>query len=172
MLIEATIMGCVREIIEKRRAVIDIASKQRAKYEGWLKFELVEWLLNSGVEDIVLEAPYGEYRSDIGFRFNNKQYYLELKTCNTNYRIKGAENKHKPITKNINSIIADVEKLRKFESSGIVCFTLFPLPVDDTRYLQYIQRIEDSVGFKLIKDKHYITLNMIEYEVLISCFEV
>lgn len=172
MSIQETIMGCVREIIEKRYAIIDVASKQRAKYEGWLKFELVEQLLNSGAEEIVLEAPYGEYRSDIGLRFNNQQYYLELKTCNTNYRMKGADNKHKPITKNINSIIADVEKLRRFESSGIVCFTLFPLPVDDTRYLRYIQRIEDRVGFKLVKDKHFITINMIDYEVLICCFEV
>lgn len=49
-------------------------------------------------------------RADIMFKEDGETYKIELKTHNTNWRVEGIKNKHRPITKNVKSIIRDTYK--------------------------------------------------------------
>ena len=68
-----------------------MAIRQRAKFEGWLKFELAyEASREEEVNNIlVVESGYEgqQIRGDLYFRRNNKEYIVELKTPNTNWRV-------------------------------------------------------------------------------------
>lgn len=166
------IINYIENIIKYRKPIVDLAVKQRSKFEGWLKFEIADSLIKAGVENIILEAPYLGMRSDIGFIHGNIQYYLELKTCNTNYRIKDIDNKNRPITKNIDSIIEDVNKLRNCPGVGLVSFILFPIPINDDRYVDYIEKITYETNYNLIDREHYKRVNMGNYDIVICCFQV
>ena len=67
-----------------------IFAKERAKFEGWLKVELIE-ILSNYFDDITPENN----RIDITF----EDWAIELKTVNTNIRYKNVINKQRPITK-------------------------------------------------------------------------
>ena len=62
-----------------------IFAKERAKFEGWLKVELVK-ILSNYFDNITPENN----RIDITF----KDWAIELKTINTNIRYKNVINKH------------------------------------------------------------------------------
>ncbi|MFP3257347.1 MAG: hypothetical protein RXO36_06070, partial [Candidatus Nanopusillus acidilobi] len=95
---------------------IDVFVQHRAKFEGWLKVEIVNILCNMypkkcSPEKVIPEWPV----DDIGVNDNEKKNYriidikfddsvLELKTINTSYRQEGIENKTKPITLNVEEL--------------------------------------------------------------------
>jgi hypothetical protein len=122
----------LREIITCRRDVMMLAVPQRAKFEGWLKFELAASLSTlDDIYDVNLETQYGtDGKSDLSFKADGMTWYIELKTANTNWRADGLEKKTRPITRNISGIIDDIAKLRtKCPSSrGLMVFALFPVP--------------------------------------------
>ena len=95
-----------------------IFAKQRAKFEGWLKVELVR-ILSNYFDDISPENN----RIDITF----KDWAIELKTVNTNIRYKNVISKVRPITKNINDVISDIEKLKftTYVNKGILFITSY-----------------------------------------------
>ncbi len=66
----------------------------------------------------------------------------------------------RPITKNIKSIIDDVNKLNS--DNGIIAFVLFPIPVGDSRWESYLKRIMEETGVMLDKEENYriITVNI------------
>src|SRR5437879_4033446 len=104
-------------ILEQHQALVAIAVRQRAKFEGWLKFELAAYVAEHGASDIKVESGYSASeaalgRADVSFTYDGLRYDLELKTPNTNYRLPGVENKTRPITKNIAEIVANSTKLR------------------------------------------------------------
>lgn len=81
-------------ILENRKDLLMIPLKQRAKFEGWLKFELAHVLVLKGMENVEVESKSGFERADIKFEEDGITYKIELKTPNTNWRVEGILNKH------------------------------------------------------------------------------
>jgi hypothetical protein len=66
---EQTIQLLLRDILRQRKDVALLACQQRAKFEGWLKFELASALNRAaGFENVILEDGYlNGGRSDLSF---------------------------------------------------------------------------------------------------------
>ncbi len=77
----------ISEILIQHELLIRIALRQRAKFEGWLKFELAALAEKYGAESVEVESSYTssatQMRSDIAFYFYNIRYEVELKTPNS-----------------------------------------------------------------------------------------
>jgi len=140
-------------LLSRRTDVLLLACRQRAKFEGWLKFELASALAaQPAVQNVVLEDCYPSgRRSDISFSLNGVTWYLELKTPNVNWRAAGVENRTRPITKNIDSLIGDVRKLQQdcASQNGLAVFCLFPIPnriwvLEREKLVYHIGRIEQD----------------------------
>jgi len=135
-------------ILLNNKRLLQIAIKQRAKFEGWLKFELAHQIsISNGFQNVEVEkCLHGQSGkiTDIAFSYKNINYYLELKTANTSWKINGVMQKKRPITDNINSIIIDAQKLKNF--SGVVAFVLFPVLKGDERWHKHVDRISKEIG--------------------------
>lgn len=111
------------EVLRAHPSVLTIALRQRAKFEGWLKFELAAWAELQGAQDVEVEAN-SDYtaatRADLTFWWAGVRCDVELKTANTNYRMAGVANIHRPITKNLHGIGRDAGKLRNVIGQGVV----------------------------------------------------
>jgi len=175
----SNLKGMIASVLEAHSEVLAIALRQRAKFEGWLKLELAATAAQHGYTSVELETPLptnrGE-RADIGFHQGAEKYVVELKTPNSNWRFEGIENRTRPITKNIKSIIDDVEKLRKVKNS-IVAFTLFPIKPGDLRWREYVTRISDETGIEITEAEHCRLVNIPvsptqKASILICCFAV
>jgi len=138
----------IAEIIRQNETVIRIAVRQRAKFEGWLKFELATFAELNGAKSVEVETPSNEgenkKRADLSFEYLNQKYDVELKTPNSNWRMAGVANAHRPITKNISGVVEDALKLRPSLNQGLVAFILFPVAPDDNQWKDYIKRISDE----------------------------
>lgn len=112
----------------------------RAKFEGWFKVEICN-ILSEYVNKITPEKD----RIDIVF----DDWALELKTSNTNYKYENIQNKAKPITKNINSILKDIQDLKNnslYQKKAVV-FIVFPLSLSTCKDLweQHLLKIKEEV---------------------------
>lgn len=137
---ESSILKMIEEVINSHPKLMHIILKQRAKFEGWLKFELAQELIKHNVQDLSVEYMYAQGKSaDISFIYNNQRYLLELKTPNSNWVVPGIDSKTKTITKNIDSIIDDGYKLQGTNDIGILVFVFFPIPSGDKRWNQYLE---------------------------------
>lgn len=150
------IQNCLDETFTNNRAVLKIACQQRAKFEGWLKFELaVSLAQRSAISEIIFEDGYGEKkRSDLSFVFDSRKWFVEMKTANTSWRVEGVKNKTRPITMNIDGISEDIQILKEncLTNQGIDVFILFPVPYHIWKYsseklLYHLNRIEKSCDF-------------------------
>lgn len=116
----------------------------RSKFEGWLKVEIVD-ILTKYTNNITPEKD----RIDIVV----EDWAIELKTSNTNYRYDNVENKKRPVTKNVSSIIKDINDLEhnvNYENKAVL-FIIFPLDLTTPSWNQHIQKIEnelDELKFK------------------------
>lgn len=137
-----------------------IAIRQRAKFEGWLKFELANRIEKLGFDNVELETKQDRKRDrpDISFSKEFDFYRIELKTCNTSWRIDGITSKGKPITDNIKGIINDAKKLNS--NYGIVAFVMFPIPKNDIRWKPYIERIKEKTGIEIDYEQNCKILEM------------
>lgn len=149
----ATIREWIVEIIRERREIVGLAMSQRAKFEGWLKFELADAARRNGATNVRFEPVLKLGRADLSFDLKGVACVIELKTPNTNYRMEGAANLSKPITKNIASIITDAQKLGRC-GGGVIAFILFPLQTGSDAWLEYLVRLSEGVGQTLSKDEH------------------
>lgn len=142
------------DILKKHEELLPIALRQRAKFEGWLKFELACYLDQIGMRSVEVESQsgFGRERADIAFFKDDEPFSIELKTPNTSWEIPGVNSSGKPISKNIKSIINDAFKLNS--ESGIIAFVLFPVPIDDIRWEVYLERISQETGLCLSKEKN------------------
>jgi len=72
-----------------------IAIRQRAKFEGWLKFELANRIEKLGFNEVEIETKveWRRNRPDISFYEEDDFYRIELKTCNTSWKINGISKK-------------------------------------------------------------------------------
>lgn len=111
----------------------------RSKFEGWLKVEVIDSLIEQGYE-----AKPEIDRIDVSIK---NEVAIELKTANTNYRflLAKVENKTRPITNNIEGIIADIEKLKlKFFDRKYVIFVIFPVSLNNHNLSYHVQKIEEK----------------------------
>ncbi|WGU92070.1 hypothetical protein QJQ58_15770 [Paenibacillus dendritiformis] len=174
---ERKIIQLIEGIIKTRSSLINFCVKQKAKFEGWLKFELAQDLNDIGVDQVCVEYSYAKgFRADISFVYFGEWFLLELKTSNTNFRINGIEPRTRPITKNIDSIIEDGHKLLRANDVGLVVFVLFPLIPNNSKWIKYLNRISTALSVELQENKNYniIKCNATEfsYDILISCLEI
>ena len=111
---------------------------ERAKFEGWLKVELVDTLVNNGI----IARPEIN-RIDI----STKNTAIELKTINTNYRFQKVKNKTKPITKNIDGVLKDISDLKgKNFQNKFVVFIVFPIELKQKEWEEHIAKIENILS--------------------------
>lgn len=147
---EKELNNLIVSILKDNAGLVFIAIKQRAKFEGWLKFQLAHKLLEEDGK-VEVERPYptnGKLHADI----YAKNAFIELKTPNTNYRYKQCISCNRPVTKNITSIIEDINKLRSIEDNEkYIAFVIFPIDQDKKKYREYILRIENEGRVKLFE---------------------
>lgn len=167
------------DVMKAHAPVLAVAMRQRAKFEGWLKFELAAHAAAKGARDIAVEAGYndGTGRADLTFVLNDRRCFLELKTPNASYRMPGVQNKTRPITNNVASIIADAKKLQGCGEYGLVAFVLFPVPVGNNQWAAYLDRIAKEVGVPLLEGHHWcrvtLSLDAKQYcEAVVCCLPV
>lgn len=156
---EETIRNWIVEILQQRKQLLTIAIRQRAKFEGWLKFELAASAERHDAQSVEVEAASDDSnstreRSDTSFYFNGVRYDVELKTPNSNWRLQGVQNKTRPITKNVAGIVSDAKKLYHSPGQGIIAFVLFPVPPEDDRWTEYLNRISTALNISLTPQKH------------------
>ena len=140
------------QILANHEGLLGLPLRQKAKFEGWLKFELAHHLEQIGMKDVEVETKrwHRRDRTDITFFHNGEPYSVELKTPNTNWKIDGVNSNARPITKNIQSVIDDAMKLNS--PNGIVAFVLFPVPVGDNRWESYLKRIAEKTGIEVRRE--------------------
>jgi hypothetical protein len=111
MELDALVRKWIVEVIRAHSALIAIAVRQRAKFEGWRKFELAAYAELHGAQSVEVETASGDdlvrTRCDLTFSYGDKRCDVELKTCNTNWRMEGVLSRTRPITKNVAGIVAD-----------------------------------------------------------------
>lgn len=137
------------DILKENEKLVFIAIKQRAKFEGWLKFEIACRLFDSYC-DVEVEYPYPNNKNRYADIYANGNL-IELKTPNTNYNAEQCKSCTRPITKNISSIIEDINKLRNAGGNceKYIAFVLFPID-SDGKYSEYIERIKNDGKVELI----------------------
>lgn len=117
---------------------LGVFAKRRAKFEGWLKVELIDILISKGYDAIPEQGL-------IDVTFGNVA--IELKTVNTNYRDNLAENMVRPITMNINAVLQDITNLRiNPVENKFVIFVVFPLNDGHHRWQEHLSRIDNALG--------------------------
>ena len=156
------IADTIKKILSKNQDLLEIAFRQRAKFEGWLKFEIAKEFQKSG-KDTKVEYPIAKGHVDL-FADN---CLIELKTPNTSYTCKGVDPKTRPITDNVNSIISDVDKLRNITEGlsydSFIAFVMFPIDTNK-KYMEHVNRIENHIqapGLQIIKDEREVTIKSI-----------
>jgi hypothetical protein len=155
--LETTIRGWIGEIIRAHSSLLGIAVRQRAKFEGWLKLELAAHAEAHGASDVKVESGYEHAigtRCDLTFNYGGRRCDIELKTCNTNWRIQGILPLTRPITQNVRAIVKDARKLENCPGEGIVAFCIFPLLRGDQRWEEYLARISSELGLALSATEH------------------
>lgn len=112
-----------------------IFAKERSKFEGWLKVELIE-ILSSYFNKIVPESGRVDIVCD--------DWAIELKTVNTNIRYPNVKNKHRPITMNINGVINDINNLKSsnYIKKGIL-FIAFPIEHYNSNWQIHLNKINN-----------------------------
>lgn len=154
----------ISQLLIQHEVVLRIALRQRAEFEGWLKFELAALAEKHGAEAVEVESSYtssaSQMRSDMAFYFKGIRYNIQLKTVNSNWRMPGVDNKTQPITKNVAGIVNDALKLRAYSGQGVMAFVLFPIPPQDNRWIEYLKRIAAQLGIDLNENHNCKRLSM------------
>ena len=144
--LHSILIPSIIKMIEQHQGLANFASI-RAKFEGWLKVEICN-ILSNHFEKILPE----QNRIDISFN----DWVIELKTINTNYRHVNVRNMHRPITKNVEGIIDDIDKLKRItdKNRGIL-FIVFPVNEDNQQWLYHSRKITQKLGNYKITDFYF-----------------
>lgn len=122
--------------IQKSVGLTRFASR-RAKFEGWLKVELIDILVRQN-QNALPEID----RIDVSF----DNVGIELKTINTNIRYPNVINATRPITNNVAGVIEDIENLRtKNFTDRFVVFIVFPITHNNQNWKQHLERITQNL---------------------------
>lgn len=118
---------------------------KRAKFEGWLKVELIDALVQQEIDKVLPEVGF----VDVSF----ENVGIELKTINTNIRYPNVLNMARPITENVNGIKRDIEKLRATDFlHKFVVFIVFPIEHENANWQIQLQRLAGNVEGFLYKE--------------------
>jgi len=153
----STLVEMIKQIMPCLLAsrALQVPLRQRAKFEGWFKIELTAALeLQEARVCIEQDYPTGlgnRYRADLKVKLGaiGKEFFIMLKTVNTNFRFDGVKNCTRPITKNIQGVIADIDKLRflPHDTVGYVLFPVFPVSASERarqdQLKRHIDRLKD-----------------------------
>ena len=159
---EKLLNSAIESILNNNKGTVSIAIQQRAKFEGWLKFELAHEL-KKNYADTVVEYYFPSINAHVDIYSN--QSLIELKTPNTSYKVNGCINATRPITDNVNGIIGDIQKLSSISSKalyagGYIAFVMFPLDPKST-YQQHVNKIKHNIKTgKIVETK--ITINGVD----------
>lgn len=179
--IDSLVRNFIGKVFEQHPGVLNIAIRQRSKFEGWLKLELANYFLANGATDIKIEYPFSgsNQKVDLFVEYGGRDYYIELKTLNTPLAIPGVERKLVWTIRHIPSIIEDMNKLYmnlSFTSAyGIIAFVLFPLPCGDVRWHKFLKDISTEKNVPLSEEnncvRHRLNLrNQNECDLVICAF--
>ena len=130
------VFGQLKNKLENSDGLV-VFAKERSKFEGWVKVELCGILL-----------PYCQkiYPEKERFDLCFDDWQLEIKTLNTNIRYSGIENKHRPITKNTQGVINDIDKLLTSNAlNKAVIFIVFPIDHDNKYWQVQFNRISEKL---------------------------
>lgn len=120
---------------------------RRAKFEGWLKVEIIDILVKKGKNAL---PEMG--RIDVSF----DTIGIELKTVNTNIRYDNVINTTKPITKNIDSVNEDIENLINTTFvDKFVIFIVFPITHDNQNWQNQLGRITENLNDHLFRQFNF-----------------
>ena len=147
------------DCLSQRKDVLRLPIKQRAKFEGWLKIELATALANDArFKNVRLEETFQRSKkADLSFSAVGKRFFVQMKTCNTNWRMEEVEERTRPITMNIASVIQDIRSLKELSHAdlGLVVMVLFPVhrkmtdaSPRDKKLDLFLQRIEEAAGYE------------------------
>ena len=159
---EKLLNSAIESILNNNKGTVSIAIQQRAKFEGWLKFELAHEL-KKNYADTVVEYYFPSINAHVDIYSN--QSLIELKTSNTSYKIPNCKDATRPITKNVNDIISDINKLKSINQKGsykgaYIAFVMFPLN-QKTTYQQHVNKIKGHIKTgKIVETK--ITINGVD----------
>lgn len=146
-------INILEKIAEGNKKVLSLACKQTSKFEGWLKFEIAKEIVKEGFE-LSLEKDRFDLAISDG---KNGDFVVELKTAKI--KSKGIKNKTRSATKDFKSIEGDIEKIKRSGKKGKVVFVIFPVPVNDERYLRFIERVQKNTGVSIIQNFQHIENN-------------
>ena len=135
----------------KKKEGLYIFARQRSKFEGWLKVELVD-ILKSKNKDVRIEHSIGKKKVDVFF----DKYLIELKTVTTNYTYDDkVEKKFCAITDNIDGIINDICKIiNKKNYKKAILFVVYPLSDKDENFWgNQLKKIENEMKNKTKVEK-------------------
>jgi len=166
------ILDDLKTKLEKSKGIA-VFVKNRAKFEGWLKVEIVDILCNKmNPDEITPEAP--DNNENIKSEENKKAKHidivfgdsaLELKTVNTSYSHEDMENKIRPITDNVNKLKNDIDKLRNLHREDIknkaILFVVFPLSQNNIKKFEDEQLSKLEVEKQDIMYRQFNTVNFI-----------
>jgi hypothetical protein len=160
------VRGWIVQVIQEHATLLALAVRQRAKFEGWLKFELAAYAMQMGAQRVEVERGRRDddadtSRSDVSFIYEGTRYDIELKTPNTNWRMPGVLSAGRPITKNVADIIADGRKLARSVGQGLLAFVMFPVPPRDRRWTHYLDRIAEHLSIPLSEFQHAARVNIL-----------
>ena len=181
------IADTIESILSSNEDLLKIAFRQRAKFEGWLKFEIAR-AFSQLYHNTKAEYPIADLFADkvLPELYRNTEFerliqrghvdlfadncLIELKTPNTSYTCEGVDPKTRPITKNVNDIIYDINKLGKLRKiSEVPCYDLFiafvMFPIDtNKKYMGHVNKIENHIQAqksKITKAQRTVTINSI-----------
>ena len=68
----------ITQVLMNHRDLLKIPLRQKAKFEGWLKFELAHYLEKIGMENVEVEskASFSRDRADITFFHNEEPHTI------------------------------------------------------------------------------------------------
>jgi hypothetical protein len=134
------------DLISKMQNSIGLTSfvHRRSKFEGWLKVEVIDTLRRNG-----LNALPEIGRIDVSF----KDVAIELKTINTNIGYDGVVSCSRPITKNTQDVIDDINNLKLCKVEDIyVLFVVFPIKHDNYFWQIQFNRITSNLSEVVYKE--------------------
>ncbi len=132
----ASYLSGIKPILENSVGLA-VFAKERAKFESWLKVEVCG-LLAKHCAQVIPEKQRVDVVAD--------EWGIELKTVNTNIRYEGVQIKSRPITKNTQGVINDINKLRQMNmQKKAVIFIVFPIEHENKKWQVQLQRIKQEL---------------------------
>ena len=158
----------INSVLAENRPALAYLISQRAKFENWLQIETFKRLRNATNFNVEIEYPYPNSRGRCDLWLSDGQAYaqwIEIKLCVTNYEASKTDKKSaRPITNQISSILADIEKLETLAPSTALkklIVVAYPLPenfADHPQWQDHISTLRQRCPAISLYQSHEISL--------------